>query len=324
MRAGFGKIDQNKPNYENFAKKGSGGNFYSGHPSPHDPAFCGGSSPLDSLERSASKFSAKKLSGSQSDNFMKVEKNMAQKWQHLGEWRNSEQSKVKKPPYHKINRGNLSTPQGAPREDQHWPDEKNNNGLAEIKEYNRPSQATSKETSTTDPPKSSVQTGFSPEGGSAHEKSPEGNKVTNQPSRGKTSSGKSGKNPPVQSGAKPKANPDFTKLFSPTDGQVSVLSPMFYIKVKIRRTEVQPLLDSGASDNFISVNTAQRLKLRLHNLHEGQSFSTADGHVIPCKYFVRVWMKVNTNKGQLNWPLLMKLAPMQPDLNSWPALPQEI
>ena len=77
----------------------------------------------------------------------------------------------------------------------------------------------------------------------------------------------------------------YENIFAPTDGFIAPLQPMFYLTVKIRRTIVQPLIDSGASDNFISVATAKKLNLRLYELHEGQSFIAADGKQLPCKYF---------------------------------------
>ena len=92
------------------------------------------------------------------------------------------------------------------------------------------------------------------------------------------------------------------------------MSPLFYLKTHIRRYELQPLVDSGAADNFMSEAVARRLKLTLYPLRTGMFFHAVNGEPVPAKYYVRVWMVTKTNRGHLNWPVTLKITPMTPEI----------
>ena len=69
---------------------------------------------------------------------------------------------------------------------------------------------------------------------------------------------------------------------------ILALTPLLYIPCQIRHLRICGLLDSGASENFISGDMVLQLGLRRHKLHVGSSYLAATGKSIICTEFVRV------------------------------------
>ena len=91
---------------------------------------------------------------------------------------------------------------------------------------------------------------------------------------------------------------------------INPISPMFYVELQIGPGIVNALLDSGASDNSISDRVARELRLKRHQLHEGQTFTAASGNTIPCTEFVHVYVTIHTIRFYMN----LRVAPMHHDL----------
>ena len=88
-------------------------------------------------------------------------------------------------------------------------------------------------------------------------------------------------------------------------GEINVISPMFYIDLRIGKAIVRALIDSGASSNFISEHVALELNLRRHKLHDGQTFKVANGDTVHCTQFVHVYATMHT----VNFYLNLRVAP---------------
>ena len=91
---------------------------------------------------------------------------------------------------------------------------------------------------------------------------------------------------------------------------INPISPMFYVELQTGPGIVNALIDSGASENFISDRVARELCLKRHRLHEGQTFTAASGDAIPWTEFVHVHVTMHTIRFYMN----LRVAPMHPDL----------
>ena len=74
---------------------------------------------------------------------------------------------------------------------------------------------------------------------------------------------------------------------------ILALTSLLYIPCQISHLRICGLLDSGASENFISGDMALQLGLMRHKLHVGSSYLVAAGKAITCRDFVRVQVYFN-------------------------------
>ena len=63
---------------------------------------------------------------------------------------------------------------------------------------------------------------------------------------------------------------------------------MMYVKLYIQTAECVALIDSGASDNFISVNLVRYLRLQVRNLPMPFHIRAANSKLMPCTHYVVV------------------------------------
>ena len=90
----------------------------------------------------------------------------------------------------------------------------------------------------------------------------------------------------------------------------NALSPMFYLPTSLHGFPCSALLDSGASDNFISDSLVTQLNLHRHQLHINIHFRTANGERLPCTHYVRVRLFLPT----FSFRVCFRIAPITPQL----------
>ena len=93
-------------------------------------------------------------------------------------------------------------------------------------------------------------------------------------------------------------------------GEINVISPKYYIDLRIGKAIVRAIIDSGASSKFISEHIARELNLRRHKLHDDQTFKVVNGDTVHCTQFVQVYAQMHT----VNFYLSFRVAHMHPDL----------
>ena len=90
----------------------------------------------------------------------------------------------------------------------------------------------------------------------------------------------------------------------------NALSPMFYLPTSLHGLPCSALLDSGASDNFISDSLVTQLNLHRHPLHINLHFRTANGERLPCTHYVRARLFLPT----FSFRVCFRIAPITPQL----------
>jgi len=90
----------------------------------------------------------------------------------------------------------------------------------------------------------------------------------------------------------------------------NALSPMFYLPTSLHGFPCSALLDSGASDNFISDSLVTQLNLHRHPLHINLHFRTANGERLPCTHYVRARLFLPT----FSFRVCFRIAPITPQL----------
>ena len=84
----------------------------------------------------------------------------------------------------------------------------------------------------------------------------------------------------------------------PNESLILAASPMMYVPLYIQMVECVALIDSGATDNFISGNLVRDLRLRIRNLPTPCHIRAAIGGLMPCTHYV----VLRATLGELRFP----------------------
>ena len=80
---------------------------------------------------------------------------------------------------------------------------------------------------------------------------------------------------------------------------------MMYVTLHIQTVECTALIDSGASDNFISASLVKYLRLQLRNLPTPCHIRAANGGLMPCSHYV----VVRATLGEIRFTLTLRVVP---------------
>ena len=100
------------------------------------------------------------------------------------------------------------------------------------------------------------------------------------------------------------------KCTADSEHSLAAIKPMFYLTSIIRGVRIPALLDSGASENFISTEQCAKLGLRRFKLVGGECFTAASGQNIPCTEFVRVRFTLPGEPTSFSFPTMLKIVPV--------------
>ena len=75
--------------------------------------------------------------------------------------------------------------------------------------------------------------------------------------------------------------------------------PLLFLPVSFSKTTYYALLDSGASDSFISMDVAQKAALRLLPLRSPRRVRVPNGQMITVSHFVRVTVTIGSLRARL-------------------------
>jgi hypothetical protein len=95
---------------------------------------------------------------------------------------------------------------------------------------------------------------------------------------------------------------------------LNTMSSMFFLAVLIHGTRLNPLLDSGASNNFISDSLVDVLHLRRHKLAPGQKVFLADGIAYSVTDYVRARLTFPAKPHPFSIRTVLRVTPMGNEL----------
>ena len=91
----------------------------------------------------------------------------------------------------------------------------------------------------------------------------------------------------------------------PNESLILAASPMLYVKLYIQTVECGILIDSRASDNFISANLVRYLRIQVRNLPTTCHIRAVNGGRMPCTHYV----VVRATPGELRFSLTLRVIP---------------